>query len=314
MGRRLAAALAALGLEVRILCLPHEQPTMEAFFAGSGPGPQGASKAGKVSIVIGDITRKESLAPGLQGVETVFHLAAVLLAPGRPEIFQSVNADGTRNLMEASQAAGAGHFIYVSSISVEYPRSNAYSRSKAQGETWVKASRIPYTIVRPCLAYADGGALEFMGFVDHLRRGPIVLLPAGGRALKSPVHIDDLVAGLSALPGNPKAFGKTYAFSGGEILSLRRMASLVTAHMGRPKPIVGVPAWICLLGLGALWLLEKATGRKSAFTFQTYTGLIQDAAPSHLAAAQDLGYRPRGFREGLAGLVSLRGVLGKCPR
>ena len=82
---------------------------------------------------------------------------------------------------------------------------------------------------------------------------------------------------------------------------------------GRPKPIVGVPAWICLIGTGSLWLTAKATGRKSAFTYQTYTGLVQDAAPSHQSASDDLGYRPRTFQAGLATLASLRDCLGR-PR
>jgi hypothetical protein len=83
--------------------------------------------------------------------------------------------------------------------------------------------------------------------------------------------------------------------------------------MGRAKPIIGVPAWICLLGAGILWLVCKATGMKNAFTYQTYTGLVQDAAPSHRAAAEDLGYRPRPFREGLATLDSLRDCLRIMP-
>jgi NADH dehydrogenase len=293
MGRRLAAALAEGGSQVRVLCLPGEN--------GAGTG--------SIQTAFGDITDKASLAPALKGVETVFHLAAVLLAPGHEEIFQAVNAEGTGNLVSEAEAAGVRHFIYVSSISVEYPRSNAYARSKAQGEERVRASRLAFTIVRPTLAYEDGGALEFMALVAHARRGPMVLLPAGGRALKSPVHIGDLVKGFLALPGNPKALGKTYVFSGGDALSLREMTRLLLLHMGRAKPIIGVPAWICLLGAGILWLVCKATGMKNAFTYQTYTGLVQDAAPSHRAAADDLGYRPRPFREGLATLESLRDCL-----
>ncbi|HKP96058.1 MAG TPA: NAD-dependent epimerase/dehydratase family protein [Fibrobacteria bacterium] len=303
MGRRLALALAKGGSRVRILCLPGD-PAAAALADASRPED-------RVQLVFGDITRKESLPSVLAGVETVFHLAAVLLSPGNEDAFRSVNAEGTRNLVEAAEAAGAGHFIYVSSISVAYPKSNAYARSKLRGEEWVKRSKMPYTIVRPSLAYEDRGALEFMAFVDHLRRGPVVLLPAGGRARKSPVHIEDLVAGFLALPGNPRSFGKTYAFSGGDVVSLREMAQALLAHMGRPKPIVGVPASLCLLGVAAFWALAKLAGLRTAFTYQTYTGLVQDAAPSHREAAEDLGYRPRPFREGLAALESLRNCLGR---
>jgi len=297
MGRRLASALAERGFRVRALCL-------------SGDPAAAALEAGGIEIAFGDVTRKETLAPAMQGVETVFHLAALLLSPAKPEAFSAVNDRGTRNLVEASEAAGVGHFIYVSSISVMYPHTNAYARSKRRGEKWVERSRLRHTIIRPSLAYEDGGAIEFMRFVDHLRRkSAVVLLPGGGAALKSPVHIDDLVAGFLSLPGNPAAFGKTYVFSGGEPVSLRDMAAALLRHMGRPKPVVGVPAWICLPLAIAFGTLARATGRDTGFNYQTYTGLVQDAAPSSREAREDLGFNPRTFRDGLQTLNSLKDCL-----
>lgn len=297
MGRRLCAGLALRGDTVRILCLPGDPAV--AVLGGAG-----------FDFAFGDVTRKESLAAALHGVDIVFHLAAVLLAPGHEEVFQAVNADGTRNLAEAAEAAGVSQFIYVSSISVMYPKSNAYARSKLRGETWVKSSRLKsFTIVRPSLAYQDGGAEEFMRFVDHLKRGPLVFLPGGGRARKSPVHVDDLAAAFLALPGNPKAHGKTYLLTGGETLTLRQMAQALLAHMGRPKPILGIPNWLCLMGVAILSAWSRISGSKNPFTLQTYTGLIQDAAPEEDLARLDLGYHPRNFRQGLETLVSLRDCL-----
>lgn len=297
MGRRLAAELAARGESVRILCLPGDPVAAEL---GEKP----------FEVVYGDITRKPELNAALRGMDIVFHLAAVLLSPGHEEVFEAVNAEGTRNLVAAAEAEGVSHFIYVSSISVMYPKSNAYARSKLRGEEWVKSSRLKnFTIVRPSLAYQDGGAEEFMRFVDHLRRGSVVPLPGGGRARKSPVHIEDLVSAFLALPGNHKAYGKTYLLTGGETLSLRRMAEVLLIHMGRPKPIVGVPKWICLMGVAGLALWSKVSGSKNPFTLQTYTGLIQDAAPQDVGARMDLDYNPRKFHDGLATLVSLRDCL-----
>lgn len=297
MGRRLALALAEQGHRVRALCLPGD--------------PGAARLAGfPVEVVSGDITRGETLAPALKGIRIVFHLAAVLIAPGGAELLDQVNSQGTRNLVDAAEAEGVEHFIYVSSISVAYSASNAYSRSKLRGEEWVRRSAIPFTIIRPSLAYQDGGALEFMRFVDHLkRRGPVVWLPQGGRSLKSPVHIDDLVSGFLTLPGNPIALGKTYVFSGGAEIPLKEMARLLLIHMGRPKPVWAVPGWLCLSAVAVLWTWCKTTGRPNPFTWQTYTGLVQDAVPSHQAAREDLGYHPRPFHQGLATLTSLRDCL-----
>lgn len=297
MGLRVTRALLAQGHAVRALCLPGDPAAAKARDLGA-------------ETAYGDISVPETLAPALVGVRIVFHLAALVLSPGRPGLFRRINAEGTRNLVYAAEAAGVAHFIYVSSISVAYPRGNAYARSKAQGEAHVRsAARMRWTIVRPSLAYEDGGAAEFMAFVAHLRRGRTVWLPAGGKARKRPVHVEDLAAGFAALPGNPAAFGKTYVFSGSEALSLREMALQLLRHMGEPKPVRGIPAWLCLCAVAAAWVAGKLTRRPPAFTWQTYTGLVQDADfPPDLARA-DLGFAPRPFHAGVAGLASLRACL-----
>lgn len=296
MGLRLTRKLVAQGHPVRALCLPGDAAAAKARALGA-------------EAAFGDITDPASMGRALEGVRIVFHLAAVLLSPGRPEVFRQVNAEGTRNLIAAAEKAGVSHFIYVSSISVAYPRGNAYARSKAQGEAYLKASRLAWTIVRPTLAYEDSGAAEFMAFLAHLEKGRSVWLPRGGRARKNPVHVEDLAAGFAALAGNVITFGKTYVFSGGEALSLREMAELLLAHMGRPKPVRSLPAWLCLAAVGAAWIASRATRRPPFFTWQTYTGLVQDADFAPDLARADLGYAPRPFRAGVSALASLRGRL-----
>ena len=72
-----------------------------------------------MDIRIGDITKPETLAGCFDGVETVYHLAAVLIVYD-PSLFQKINVEGTRNIIDASIKAGVKHFILVSSASVTY--------------------------------------------------------------------------------------------------------------------------------------------------------------------------------------------------
>lgn len=301
MGRHLAMELKAREKQIRILCLFGEKvsPLLENL---------------GIEIVFGDITQKETLATAVAGVATVYHLAAVLISPHRSELFQQVNEIGTHNLVEASIAAGVEHFIYVSSISVIYSMSNAYSRSKLAGENRVKHSALKgYTLIRPSLAYADGGAEEFNRLVSHLRRGPVVMLPGGGRAIKSPIHIDDLTQVFVSILGNARCLGKTYTLTGGDDLSLREMTQLLLTHMGKPKSIISLPIWTCYLAVGFLDILFKFFPGPNPFTWQTLTGLIQNATSSDKSALKDLNFHPRRFKEGLVTLISLQGCLKKKP-
>ena len=194
-----------------------------------------------VDIRTGDITKLETLAGCFDGVETVYHLAAVLIVYD-PSLFRKINVIGTRNVIDASIKAGVSHFILVSSASVTYQHTTPYSLSKRETERMIKEqTAMKWTIVRPTLAYNENGGEEFNMFLAYLKKYPFVPFIGAGRALKRPVHCDDLMNGFLAIAGNPKAYGKTYAFSGGEAIAIRDMAKLMLKHVKQEKPFVTIP-------------------------------------------------------------------------
>jgi nucleoside-diphosphate-sugar epimerase len=248
-----------------------------------------------VDIRIGDITRPESLAGCFDGVDTIYHLAAVLIVYD-PTLFQKINVGGTRNVIDASIKAGVSHFILVSSASVTYQFTTPYSLSKRETERMIKEqTAMKWTIVRPTLAYNENGGEEFNMFLAYLKKYPSVPFIGAGRALKRPVHCDDLMKGFLAIAGNPKTFGKTYAFSGGEAIAIRDMAKLMLKHVGQEKPIITIPIPICRL---IAFFAEKFQ-KKPVLTWNAIAGVMQDANLDNSEAQSDLDYRPVSFREGL---------------
>jgi len=287
IGSQLVRALIARAYLVRAILLP-DDPCAHRLEGLDG-----------VERWTGDITRPESLAGVFEGVEIVYHLAAVLLVED-PELFTRVNVEGTRNVARGAAAAGVTQLIHVSSASVVYPRTTFYSRSKRAGEqeVWQAAadSSMQVTVARPTLVYDGEGGLEFALFVKHLKRFPVALMVGGGEALKNPVHVEDLLDGLASLAGNPVALGKIYNLSGGEVLSLRDLARLLLAHNGlQGRPIVPLPVPLCRLGAA----LAGRIMSRPLLMQHTMAGLTQDADLDPTAAVRDLGYAPRGVREGL---------------
>jgi nucleoside-diphosphate-sugar epimerase len=278
MGRRLVRGLVEQGNRVRVLDRPGTRLDGE-----------------DAELVHGDVTDPASLAGVFDGVDTVFHLAAILIAQD-PKAFERVNVGGTRNVLQGAQAAGVKQFIFVSSASVVYPRTTAYSRSKRECERMVQEQRgMHWTIVRPTLAYNEHGGEEFRMFLDHLRKFPVVPFIGRGRALKNPVHVDDLMRGFLAVVGNPVAYGKTYNFSGGEVISIWDLGHLMLKHVGVSKPFVPIPVWLCTAAAG---LLEGRL-KRSPLTWNVIAGITQDADLDNTEARRDLGYAPIGIREGL---------------
>ncbi|MBS7619604.1 NAD(P)-dependent oxidoreductase [Candidatus Bathyarchaeota archaeon] len=112
----------------------------------------------------GDITNLKDVREALRSVDGVIHLAAVLPPKSEQDRLQTmkVNLGGTRNLVEVLKENQVP-LIFASSVSVygvtahEQPpiredhvlhAYNAYSESKIEAEKLVKASGIPYIILR----------------------------------------------------------------------------------------------------------------------------------------------------------------------
>ena len=282
MGTTLVKGLLERGNRVRVLDIPNHPHRKR--LEGSG-----------AEILEGDISRMDSIAGAFDGVKTIYHLAAVLIS-NDPSVFQRVNVQGTRNMIDGGLRCGAEHFILVSSISVTYPYTTPYSLSKRETERLVKEQdRMKYTIIRPTLAYNEYGGQEFMMFLEYLMKYPVVPFIGRGDALKNPVHVDDLMRGFLAIPNNPKAYGKTYPFCGGEALPIREMAKLMLRHKRAERPFVHLPLPLCKLLAAGM----SATMKNPPLTWNAIAGVSQHANPDWSEAKADLGYNPIGFREGL---------------
>jgi NADH dehydrogenase len=283
IGSRMAREFHRQGHAVRALVLPGDSLATRL--------------ADGVEIHTGDVTKAETLPAAFAEVDVVYHLAAVLLCESVDQ-FQAVNVEGTRNVVQAAEAAGVKHLIHISSASVVYPRTTHYSRSKREAEAIVTACQhVRWTVVRPTLVYDGEGGLEFKLYADFVRRYPVVPLVDAGRARKRPVHVEDLLRGLLAMADNPAAYGKTYNLSGGESVTLRELAELMLERRGLRKPMIAVPASLCRV-MARIW---GRLNHRPLLMEHTLAGLTQDADLDPSAAMHDLGFRPIGVREGLRG-------------
>ncbi|MBS1233620.1 MAG: hypothetical protein H6R34_184, partial [Bacteroidetes bacterium] len=154
MGSRLVHALVKSGWKVRVLTLPND-PLVSRL--------EGVD----CEIFYGDVQDAHSLKGAFKGIDSVYHLAAIILSQD-PALFKKININGTGNMVKEAASAGVRHFIFVSSASVVYPLGTPYSRSKRECEVIVKEQEtMSYTIVRPTLVYEKNGGLEFMMFMDY---------------------------------------------------------------------------------------------------------------------------------------------------
>src|SRR5205814_6387405 len=96
-----------------------------------------------------------------------------------------------RNLLAAEATAGVRHHIALSIVGTDRLPECGYFRAKLAQESLIRASKIPYTILRATQFF------EFVGvIVDFSSDGQIVRLSP---ALFQPVASDDVAAALAEL-------------------------------------------------------------------------------------------------------------------
>ncbi|MCO8311738.1 SDR family oxidoreductase [Pseudomonas mandelii] len=138
------------------------------------------------STGVNSITR-EGLAQAMDGADIVVDVAN---APSwEDQAVLDFFETSSRNLLAAEAAAGVRHHVALSIVGSERLPENGYFRAKVAQENLIKASGIPYTILR---------ATQFFEFVGGIAQAATVgeeiyLSPA----LIQPMASDDVVAALA---------------------------------------------------------------------------------------------------------------------
>src|SRR6266850_1203983 len=163
-----------------------------------------ASPSSGVNTITG-----EGLAKALAGAQVVVDVAnspswedkAVL------EFFET----STRNLLATDAAANVAHHVALSVVGTDRLLQSGYFRAKMAQENLIKASKIPYTIVRSTQFF------EFMGGIAQLGTvGQTVHLPP---ALAQPIGSDDVAAAVADVAVGPPVNG-TIEIAGPEQIPL----------------------------------------------------------------------------------------------
>jgi uncharacterized protein YbjT (DUF2867 family) len=169
IGSKLVAALRARGQEV----LPASPDTGVNTLTGDGLA---AALAGAQVVV--DVSNSPS-----------FEDMAVM------KFFET----STRNLLTAEGAAGVRHHVALSVVGTDRLQTSGYFRAKLTQENLIKASAIPYTILRSTQFF------EFMGRIaDSGSDGQTVHVSP---ALVQPLVSDDVVAALAEITLGPPVNG-----------------------------------------------------------------------------------------------------------
>ena len=134
-----------------------------------------------------------------------------------------------RNLLAAEAAAGVRHHVALSVVGTDRLLESGYFRAKMAQENLIKASKIPYTIVR---------ATQFFEFVGGIAQsatdGQTVRLPP---ALFQPIASEDVAAALvNVVVGAP--LNGMVELAGPERVPLDKLVGRFLSLTGDPRQVV----------------------------------------------------------------------------
>ncbi len=191
-------------------------------------------------IVEADVHDEAALARLMIGQDAVISLVGILKGN-----FQRTHAELPGKIARAAKATGVPRLLHISALAAAADAPSEYLRSKAAGETALKAAYPGATIFQPSVIFGRGDSFLTL-FAGLLKIAPVVPL-ACADARFQPVWIEDVVSAVVASLDHPASRGQTYPLCGPKVYTLRELVQLAGQISGHPRTIIGLPLGLSYL-------------------------------------------------------------------
>ena len=267
----------------------------------------------------GDVRSHADVLAACEGVDTVFHTAAVIeaLTHARRSVvkaIESINVGGTQNVVRVARRSGVRRLVHTSSIvasfcmdaaggdeSAPYSTSrDLYTSTKIAGERAVldaNGNGLLTCAIRPGGIYGPGERMTYGRLVRALKMGVPLVVFGDGAARLDYVYIDNLVdaelrAAERLVEGSPVC-GQAYFLSDETPINAGQFSIELVKHMGLERRLVRVPNPVAR-AMGAAWerVYQVLGVGKPLFTVANVKLCDIDHYFSIDKAKQHLGYTP----------------------
>lgn len=216
IGRKLVDLLLEKGHQVASFALPGE-PVPEHWGA-------------RVKVIRGDITQAQDVRAAMQGIKTVFHLAAVV-GLGAYEKHRQITIEGSRHIFDAALDNDSKVLLAASIVVYGHQIQNGVCdddmpHGKHQGSySWAKMAQeklaleyrdkgMPLTVIRPANVYGVGSGPWVEGLFSMITNNSLPII-GDGSGNSGLVHVDNLVDAFVMAASSEEALGKIYTVCDG---------------------------------------------------------------------------------------------------
>jgi nucleoside-diphosphate-sugar epimerase len=273
----------------------------------------------KVEIFRGDMAERASLDKAVREIDWIFHSAAPVDDWAPPELFQRINIDGNRLLLDACRKVELKRFVYVSSVMVYgvNPPENTSEKTPYQAcgipycDTKIEAEEIffrahrekgfPVTVLRPSNVWGPTANAWTLRPIEKLLAGEVRLID-GGRGSFNSSYVDNFADACLLSAEHPRAVGEGFIVTDnfGPIdfkFFFDRLADLAEI----PRVTRSVPKWVASLAARIFETKAKLTGGRPQITRFAIDMLTKNCHYNSTKIRTELGYRSRcGLEDGFA--------------
>ncbi|MCP4415513.1 MAG: NAD(P)H-binding protein [Chloroflexi bacterium] len=208
-----------------------------------------------------------ALAETLRGVDVLYNTYWIRF---NHKLFSHANAvKNTLTLFAAAKQAGVSRIVHVSIANPDENSPLEYYHGKGVLENGLKATGIPYTILRPTVLFGKEDIL-INNIAWMLRTFPIFGVFGNGRYRIQPIYVDDL-AQLAVAAGEQTGNEIINAI-GPETFTYRELVQTVAEIIDKKRPITSIPP---KLGLFVSQIVGKFVG-DVIVTREEIDGLMAD--------------------------------------
>jgi uncharacterized protein YbjT (DUF2867 family) len=200
-----------------------------------------------------NITDKDALRGCAERCDVVLHVVGIMEESPPSMTYETVNVEGTRNIVREAERCKVGRFIYLSSLGAEAGTS-PYHRSKRRAEEIVRGFAGGWIILRPGNVYGPGDDVVSL-LLTMVRTLPVVPVIGSGDDKFQPIWVEDLSAALLEAVRRTDLHGRVLELAGEEQTSLNEMLDRLCEITGRSPARVPIPPFLASAGITMASLL-----------------------------------------------------------
>jgi nucleoside-diphosphate-sugar epimerase len=262
-------------------------------------------------VVAGDIGESGAWQDHARDCDLVINTAAVVSNTAPRELYWQISVNGVRKVIDAAVAGGASRFVQISSCAafgvnapagvderwpIPVATGRHYVDAKAAGEHPALAAHasgeIACTIIRPSDVYGPGSRPWILIPLEMIRKG-LFILPAHGKSIFSPVHIDDLVDGVVLAAGLESGAGQIITITGGKGLPCEEFFSYHWRWAGKSGSPRSYSTATAVRIAETARIVSRLLGKKTEAGRDTMLMLAKNKDWSIDKARRLLGYEPK---------------------